>query len=1177
VCLLPRPFAPESHLVPSSEKLRAANGTEIDIEGRVTLPVTIQGQSFSTEFLVSPNVDDVILGKNWLAANSVTWNFSDNTIQLSEKAVQLTGSRHDSPRCQRCRISEDTVISPQSEAVLPTAVVYKHFRTLLSAEQCSTIPAEPVRGLRIARTLIPNDAPVAAVRVCNTTRWPIHLHKGQAVAALQKVDTLPAMDSPIDALDTAAVQRRQMATRIDPSVPAEHQAKLKELLDEYSDVFSYSEYDLGSTGAVQHRIDTGNNQPFRQPLRPQPRAYLPVIDNLIEEMQDQGVIEPSQSEWASNIVLVKKKDGTIRFCVDYRKLNILTTKDAYPLPRIESCLDTLSGSVWYSTFDLRSGFHQVSVHPRDVDKTTFVCHRGTYRFPRMPFGLCNAPATFQRLMDTVLAGLNFELCLVYLDDIIVFSRTLDEHISRLRKLFDRLRDANLKLKPTKCCLLQRRVAFLGYVVSEHGVETDPDKISAIRDWPTPTNLRQSRAFIGLCQYYRKFVPGFSEIAAPLHALTKKGVRFFWSTECQTAFERLKDALTTAPTLALPDEEGEFLLDCDASNFAIGAVLSQVQDGIEKPICYASQLYSRHEQNYNVTRKELLAIVTFVKKFRQYLLGRPFRIRTDHAALQWLKRTSEPIGQQARWLEILEEYNYSVVHRPGSQHGNADALSRRDERPLEAGVSAIQRQANETPPPADDSRTQPQNPRPIDWPSVQSADPDVRKIYDLAKSGSPAPTAETITSWSSDAKLLHAQYSRLSVSPQGVLQRRWEHNGREFQQVVVPSHLRQQIAAQLHRGLNGGHLGLRRARRQLQKRFYWPGWSRSVEQAQLQCDRCARFKKPQNPRSGQLQPMVVGEPWERLGIDVTGPHPASSRGNIYILTVVDHFTKWVEIFPMRNQEAATVAKLLVERVFCTHGCPLQILTDQGSNFESQLFQEICRRLSVDKIRTSPYKPSTNGNIERFHATMHSMIAKLVAENQRDWDDYLPTVAFAYRTSVNEATGTTPFYLTFGREARIPADICYGPPPDEPQEHNSYVPFVEQLQSRLRDAYHLVRQSLNRCAVRRQVTYNLKTKPTAYAVGSWVWCLVPRRRQHRYQKWSSLYQGPFRVTRIIGPVNVEIQRSTRTRPFIVHIDKLKLCHNHEAPKDNDNPTQPECSPSRNDDRPRRTIRRPSRFSD
>ena len=310
------------------------------------------------------------------------------------------------------------------------------------------------------------------------------------------------------------------------------------------------------------------------------------------------MIEPCQSEWGSNIVLVKKKDGSIRFCVDYRRLSDLTRKNVYPLPRVETCLDTLSNAAWYSTFDLRSGFHQLPVNPRDINKTTFVCHRGSYRFRKMPFELCNAPGTFHRIMDTVLNGLNFEICLVYLDDIIVFSRDLESHLARLAQLFQRLREANLKLKPSKCRLLQKRVTFL---VSQAGVETDPDKIAAVLNWPVPRNLRQSRAFVGLCQYYRRFVPNFSETAKPLHDLTRKGAQFQWTSECQRAFDNLKAALSDASVLALPRDEGKFILDCDASDQGIGAVLSQVQDGEERPICYASQLYNKHERNYNSER------------------------------------------------------------------------------------------------------------------------------------------------------------------------------------------------------------------------------------------------------------------------------------------------------------------------------------------------------------------------------------------------------------------------------------------------------------------------------------------------------------------------------------------------------------------------------------------------
>jgi len=316
------------------------------------------------------------------------------------------------------------------------------------------------------------------------------------------------------------------------------------------------------------------------------------------------------------------------------------------------------------------------MHEDDADKTTFIVRTGTYRFKRIPFGLCNAGSSFQRVMDLALSGLNYNMCLVYLDDIIVYSSSVEEHIERLGLLFERLRAANLKLKPSKCRLLRTEVSFLGHVVSGDGIATDPDKIKAVRDWPVPRDIKEVRSFLGLASYYRKFVPAFAGIAAPLHALAGKYQVFKWTEDCERAFEGLKGMLISSPVLAMPRDGDPFVLDTDACDVSIGAVLSQVQDGHERVIAYASRTLSRPERNYCVTRKELLAVVFYAKMFRQYLLGRQFLIRTDHSALQWLRTTPEPIGQQARWCEILEEFDFQIIHRPGRNHGNADALSRR---------------------------------------------------------------------------------------------------------------------------------------------------------------------------------------------------------------------------------------------------------------------------------------------------------------------------------------------------------------------------------------------------------------------------------------------------------------------------------------------------------------------
>ena len=970
------------------------------------------------------------------------------------------------------------------------------------------------------------------------------LKAGSRLTSVEPASIVDLSDSTVDAVVAAVnsqepVHIKPILDGVEAALMPEEKTRFEELLRQYTDVFSQGEWDLGRTTVVRHEIDTQGARPIRQPLRRQPLSRLLYIDEEVDTLLKNKVIEPSMSPWASNVVVVGKKDGSLRFCIDYRRLNDATVKDAYPLPKIQDCLDALGNARIFSAVDLRSGYHQVELDESAKDKTSFITRRGTFRFTTMPFGLANAPATFQRLMDMVLSGLNFMMCLVYLDDIVIFSRTVEEHLERLELLFERLRGANLKLKPSKCQFFKHEIVFLGHVVSAQGVSTDPEKVAAVRDWPVPTNVSEVRSFVGLCSYYRRYVRDFAQIAAPLHRLTGKRAVFEWSVECQAAFETLKERLITAPILAVPTDDGQYILDTDASDVSIGAVLSQIQDSQEQVIAYASRTLSGPELNYSATRRELLAVVTYMKHFRMYLLGpREFVVRTDHSALQWLRRMPDPVGQNARWLEAMEEYlPFTVEHRAGLKHSNADALSRRPcpqlggkvlhGEPVHVSSAAVWCRPVVT----------------VDrWSKAElaaatSQDDELSEFVTLfAQHGAAIPWDEVVGS-SKETKSYWTQRERLRLID-GVLYREWTSSDglQKRLQLVPPQVLRKELVGVAHSGNSGGHLGVRRTKAQVMRRAYWTGWADDVAHYCQACEACAKYHRGTLKRRGELQPTRVGEPMERMAIDLTGPHPPSRGGHMYILTAIDLFSKWAEAIPLRNKEAATVAHALDKEIFSRLGTPLQLLSDQGPEFESELMHSLCRMYRIDKIRTTAYHPSTNGCIERFHRTLNSMLGKVVADHQRDWSDWLHVVMSAYRASPQEASQQSPNFLMWGREVRTSVDQLFEPP-DAEAEYRTYPEFVAERLRVKRESYSLVRKHLGVNAERMKDRYDMRVRPDAFTVGQWVWYYSPRRYRGRSPKWQRCYAGPYLVVAKRDQRNYVIQLRKRSQPFTVHVDKLK----------------------------------------
>ena len=409
-----------------------------------------------------------------------------------------------------------------------------------------------------------------------------------------------------------------------------------------------------------------------------------VAEREIESMLRQGVIIPSTSPWSSPVCMVTKKDGTIRFCIDYRKLNGLTKKNSYPLPRIDETLDSLGGNKWFCTLDLQSGYWQVGMKPEDMEKTAFSSHLGLFQYNVMPFGLCNAPATFEAMMETLLSDLLWKKCLVYLDDVVVFGKTFAECLSNLEEVIKRILDNGLKLKPKKCNLFKNTITYLGRIISPEGVKADPKKLESVESWEKPKGPKEIRSFLGFCSYYRDFLPDYSKVSNPMQILShwtpgRRKEAFPWGKEQDESFEAVKALFRNTPVLRYPTSEDHFILDTDASNESIGAALSQVQDGVEVPIAFASNSLSKAQRNYCTTKRELLAVVVYTKKFKHFLWGSDFTLRTDHSSLKWLLNFRDAEGMIGRWLAHLSEFGLEhsqIQHRAGVKHINADALSRK---------------------------------------------------------------------------------------------------------------------------------------------------------------------------------------------------------------------------------------------------------------------------------------------------------------------------------------------------------------------------------------------------------------------------------------------------------------------------------------------------------------------
>ena len=982
---------------------------------------------------------------------------------------------------------------------------------------------------------------------------PAGARLGEAEAA-QVLSEPEACDGDVNSAQTVVVrqttseddaQRRAKLLEtltLPDDLPPRDSEVLQEFLADHHDVFSLEEGERGETDLVHMEINTGDAAPKKQPARRMPFAVRQEVAKQLKSMQRNGVIQPSCSPWSSPVVMVRKKDGSHRFCVDYRGLNSVTKADTFPLPRIDDLLDQLGRASYFSTLDLASGFWQIRMEPLSQEKTAFVTPHGLFEFRVMPFGLTNAPAVFQRLMQQVLAGLNpedgSEFVTAYIDDILIFSPTLHEHLEHLQQVINRLREVNLKLNPLKCRFVRKEVDYLGHVITAGGLKPNPRLTDAVQKFPQPENVQDVRRFLGMASYYRRFISNFAKIAHPLHQLTAKGIRFAWTAECEAAFLLLKTRLVTPPVLAYPCFGKEFMLETDASVQGLGAVLSQTQeDGKLHPVAYASRALNPSEKNYSVTELETLAVVWAVTHFHSYLYGNRVTVLTDHSAVKAVLETPNPTGKHARWWTRVYGRGVRevrIVYRSGRENASADALSRCPQGPAPLrGIAQDETQVAVVNSGTDISDLLQEGPASLEgeqqahYGAEQQKDPSLKEIIDFLQDG-------TLPEDSSRARKLSAQESLFALVGGILYYIDARHNNRK--RVAVPSHLREQLLRESHRGAYSGHFSGSRLYNTLVRHWWWPGMYANAVTFCKKCPECAVVTGAGRQHRPPLKPIPVQRPFQIVGLDIMDL-PCTERGNKHVVVFQDMFTKWPMVFPVPDQKSERIVKLLCEEIVPLFGVPEALLTDRGANLLSHLMLDVCALLGTQKLNTTAYHPECDGMVERFNRTLKAMLRKRVAQFGAQWDQNLSGILWAYRNTPHETTGEKPSFLLFGWDCRSPTEAAFLPAGDIIP--TSVSDYREELMVSLSLARKSALENVRRSQRRYKSQYDRKADKYQYRVGDWVLIRFPSDETGKLRKLSRPWHGPYRV------VSCDDTNLTAVKVYFPREDAIKVHQTRAKP--------------------------------